>query len=119
MPSQHYEQESFIRIRPTWLGDDYTHNVYLSFRMPRGGDEHLAEVAPEHAGRVLVHQVAAEYDTRVSDSGMAHGRTQLRPDYSLAPNGAPRDLVEIRVWMRAGEGRGATESCAWLPMGVD
>ncbi len=78
--------------------------MYLSFRMPRGGDEHLAQVASNHTGRVLVHQVAAMYDAPVSESNSAHGRTQLRPDYSLLPNGAPMDLVEIRVWMRAGEG---------------
>ncbi len=118
LPSQHYERECLIRIRPEWLGDAYTHNVYLSFRKPLGGDEHLAEVAYDHAGRVLVHQVLAKYDTRVSDSDMAHGRTQLRPDYSLLPNGAPRDMVEIRVWMRASECCRVPGSPMWLLMGV-
>lgn len=57
VPSQHLLSEfgSFIRVRPDWLEESYSYNVYLSFRLAEGGDRDLADVDPGFVGKVCVY----------------------------------------------------------------
>ncbi|KAG2428199.1 hypothetical protein HXX76_011879 [Chlamydomonas incerta] len=64
LPAQHSTRASFIRLRPEWLGTQYTHNFYISFRVAGGGDLDLDKVdGGVYAGKVLLHQVAKAGDT--------------------------------------------------------
>ncbi len=53
VPSQHGTQASFIRIQPTWLGVQHTHNLYISYRRSEGADRDLELVGDgAFAGKV-------------------------------------------------------------------
>ncbi|KAG2440416.1 hypothetical protein HYH02_010304 [Chlamydomonas schloesseri] len=105
LPAQYVSSSCLIRIRPDWLGVNYTHNVYLSFRVAAGGDADLSVVdGGNYNGKVLVHQIDKANDVRYAGDLFisTHGQTQLVPDQAFsAAAAAVKDITAIKVSARA------------------
>ncbi|KAG2429156.1 hypothetical protein HYH02_014191 [Chlamydomonas schloesseri] len=104
LPAQHSTNACLLRIRPSWLGDKHTHNLYLSYRIAYGGDADLSNVAEgRYNGKVLIHQIKKSDDVQYTGStsvGSTHGRTQLLTSSVVGPGGVA-DLSPVKLVVRA------------------
>ncbi|KAG2484833.1 hypothetical protein HYH03_016400 [Edaphochlamys debaryana] len=105
LPAQHVSSKNMIRIRPTWLGEAHSHNLYISYRQARAGDSGLD---PELDGKVLLHQILKTEDVRYTGASSRHGYTELLLGHVIAPGGKVV-LTPFQLCVTAGAAAGGSE----------
>ncbi|KAG2493222.1 hypothetical protein HYH03_008638 [Edaphochlamys debaryana] len=85
---------AMIRIKPTWMGNLYSKNVYLSLRLNGRGDEGLAGA---YLNKLHVHWAFKAFD----DAPVRAEQTNITLLDAL-PTGGTRNFSEFRLAVRAG-----------------
>ncbi|KAG2427140.1 hypothetical protein HXX76_012650 [Chlamydomonas incerta] len=100
------QDQLLVRLRPEWLGDRYTHNLYISYRRPWGPDSGLADSQAQgvRGPRVAVHQMRQKYDMSSYDIRGSHYYTgYLR----AMPDATSWVVAAARLVIRTGNGGSA------------
>ncbi|KAG2499452.1 hypothetical protein HYH03_002399 [Edaphochlamys debaryana] len=98
LPPTYLSSKNMLKIKPEWLGDSYSKNVYVALRVARGGD---SDLLPEFREKINVHEV----NQRIDSSFTAAGDPKVSIIATIADGGS-LDLKAYRLMLRFTDLRG-------------